>query len=176
MANNFLKILLGNLLLSQGPQDFPCSSVLMRLCLLANFITGVLVSQVNIGFGSAVLSMILDLFVLLLFVYLVLQALSKSERFTQTIIALAAVGVVYQTLAFLWRSSIDMDAKAPEDMTGFVILFLIFSSWTLAVITHIFRQSFNVKLPVAVVLTICYVTISVLAQGIFLPELVKTGA
>ncbi|VAW62541.1 hypothetical protein MNBD_GAMMA09-3766 [hydrothermal vent metagenome] len=176
MANNFFKILIGNLFLTKGPQDFPFSTVLMVLCLLANFITGVLVSQSSVELDIAVLAMIVDIAVLLLFVYLVLRGLSKAERFVQTVISLASIGVVYQVIAFIWLNNIDIDVEAPEELKGVAIAFFIFSSWSLAVITHVFRSSFEVRLPLAMVLTICYITISLLAHGFFFPESITTGS
>ena len=173
MMNNFFRILLGNLLLNRGPQDFPYSSVLMRLCLLANFVTGLPVLLSKVGFEYAVLAMALDISVLLLFVYLSLQAFSKPERYVQSITALAGVGVVFQLIAYLLLNNFEVNAEAAptQEMTGFAILFLMFFSWYLAVHTHIFKQAFGVRLPVAMVLTVCYFVISQLASGLFLPEL-----
>ena len=51
------------------------------------------------------------------------------------------------------------------------LLLLMFVSWNLAVYAHIFRESFGIRLPAAMVLTICYVIITVVARKLFFPDL-----
>ncbi|VAW59937.1 hypothetical protein MNBD_GAMMA11-3383 [hydrothermal vent metagenome] len=167
---HFFKTLWGNLLLSKGPQDFACSSVLLWLCLLASVVTGVPALLSKVGFAYAVLAAVVDVLVLLLFVYLGLQAFSKLARFVQSATALVSVSVVFQMIAFLLLAPLET-AQAQDQANGMAGLALLFLSWYLAVCTHIFRQVFGVQLPVAMILTICYIVINRLAVGIFMPEL-----
>lgn len=44
-------------------------------------------------------------------------------------------------------------------------------SWNLAVIAHIFRSTFNIRLLAAMALTICYIVISYLAKESIFPGL-----
>lgn len=173
--NNYFNALLENLLLRKGPQDFPCSTVLMRFSLLINFIAGTLAYVGKAGFVPSALANALGIFLLLLFIWLILKAFSKPERFVQTITALASVGVVMQIVDIVLRASFqyepDQAEVAAEGMAGFVALFLLFISWSLAIYTHIFRQAFDVRLPAAMVLTVCYVVMSQLIIGSFFPEL-----
>ncbi|HED34477.1 MAG TPA: hypothetical protein ENJ08_09715 [Gammaproteobacteria bacterium] len=174
--NNYFNVLLDNLLLKKGPQDFPCSTVLMRFSLLINFIVGTLAYVGNVGFASSALANAMGIFLLLLFIQLVLQAFSKPERFVQTITALASVGVVMQVVDIVLRTSFQYEPDQVEtaeaaEMAGFLVLFLLLIIWNLIVYTHIFRQAFDVRLPAAVALTLCYIVISQLVIGSFFPGL-----
>lgn len=169
--NSFYRILIGNLLLRKGPQDYPCSIALMKLCLLAYFVSGLPGMMLNVDFVPAVLAMVLDTLVLLVFIYLCLQAFSKSERFTQSVISLAGIGTVFQLVVLPLLYNFDVDPEAAEAMAGVSLLLLIFVSWNLAVYAHIFKQAFGIRLPAAMMLTICYIVFTVLVRKIFFPEL-----
>ncbi len=168
---SFVNVLIGNLLLNKGPQDYPASLVLMRLCLMAYFITGLPGLMISVNFSFAVLAMALDVVVLLLFVYLCLQAFSKSERFIQSVIALSSIGIVFQLIVLPLLFSFNADPNVAQEMLGLSLLLLMFVSWNLAVYAHVFRESFGIRLPMAMVLTICYIVITLLARKIFFPEL-----
>ena len=169
--NSFLKPLLGVLLLNKGPQDLPYSSVLMRLCLIVYFVTGIPGLVISIDFQYAVFAMALDVIVLLLFVYVCLQSFAKLERFVQSVIALASIGVVFQIIVLPMLYNFNADPEAAEAMLSLSLLLLMFVSWNLAVYAHVFRESFGVRLPVAMILTVCYIVISLLARKIIFPEL-----
>lgn len=169
--NSFFKPLLGVLLLNKGPQDLPYSSVLMRLCLIVYFVTGIPGLVISVDFQYAVFAMALDVIVLMSFVYVCLQAFSKLERFVQSVIALASIGVVFQIIVLPMLYSFNADTEAAEAMLSLSLLLLMFVSWNLAVYAHVFRESFGVRLPVAMILTVCYIVISLLARKIIFPEL-----
>lgn len=162
---------MGNLLLKKGPQDFPCSPVLMRLCLIVYFVTGLPGLMISSDFQQAVLAMALDVIVLLLFVYLCLQAFSKSERFIQSVISLACIGVVFQLIVLPLLYNFSAAPEATEAMVSLSLLLLVFVSWNLAVYAHVFKEAFGIRLPVAMILTVCYIVITLLARKIFFPEL-----
>jgi len=169
--NNFFKVLLGNLVLNKGPQDFPFSTVLMRLSLMLYFVTGLPGLMTNISFETAVLAMSLDVVVLLLFTYACLQAFSKTERYVQTIISLASIGTVFQLLVLPLLFNTDINPEESQTMISLSILLLIFVSWNLAVYAHVFRESFGVRLPAAMALTICFILVTLLARKILFPDL-----
>jgi len=171
--NSFFAVLLGNLTLKNGPQDFPCSVVLMRLCLIMYFVTGLPGLLWSTGFEQAVLAMALDMVILMLFVYACLQAFSKPERYVQSVIGLTSVGSVFQLLVLPLLYSFDADADASGAMANIAWLFLLFFSWYLAVYSHVFRDSFSVRLPSAMILTVCYFVINVVLRKIFFPALTQ---
>ena len=169
--DTLFKVLLGNLVLNKGPQDLPYSSALMRLCLLLYFFTGLPGLLTNSEFDQAVYAQALDVLVLLTFIYLCLQAFAKLARFTQTITALAAVGAIFQLLVLPLLLNSQEVTEVSQVSLGVSLLLLMFVSWNLAVIAHIFRESFGIRLPAAMALTICYVFITLLIRKFFFPEL-----
>ena len=167
----FLKILTGNLVLRKGPQDFPFSMVLMKLCLMAYFITGLPGLMATASFEVAVFAMVLDTLVLLVFAYLCLQAFGKSARFVQTVIALASCGAVFQLIVLPLLYSLPAEPEVSEALFGISLMLLVFVSWNLAVYAHIFRESFNVRLASAMALTVCYIVMTVVVRKLLFPEL-----
>ena len=169
--NIFFKMLFGNFVLNKGPQDLPASRVLMKLSLLVYLVTGLPGLLMSVDFGQAVLAQSLDVIVLLIFTYLCLQVLVKLERFTQTIIALASVGAVFQLIVLPILFEFKGVEEASQVMLGMSLLLLALVSWNLTVIAHIFRESFSVRLPAAIALTICYMFITLSARKFFFPGL-----
>ena len=168
--NLYIKLLLGILLLNKGPQDLPHSKVLMKLCLLVYFVTGLPNLLLGVGLEVAFLALALDILVLLIFVYLVLQAFTKLERFVQTITALSCIGVVFNLATLPLLSHLMVNTG--EEKAAFTFLFLLgLYSWFLAVYTHIFREAFGIRLPAAMLLTISYVLINLMVELILLPQL-----
>lgn len=165
--NFFLKALVGNLLLHKGPQDLPFSIIAMKLSLLVYFISGVPGLAISVGLPQAVAAMLIDLLVMLLFMYGCLKAFSLTSRFVQSTTAMAGVGSLFQLapLPLLYQlQGIEDPAQIPASISMFL---LILVSWNLAVIAHIFRESFNVRLFAAMALTICYVVITYLSKSFF---------
>ncbi len=167
----FLKVLAGNLVLSKGPQDYPFSLVLMKLCLLAYFLTGLPGLSSSAELDVAIIAMALDTLVLLVFIYLCLQAFSKGERFVQTVISLASTGAVFQIAVLPLLFNIPAEPEISQDMLSLSLLLLMFVSWNLAVYAHIFREAFSIRLPSAMLLTISFVIITVVVRKLALPDI-----
>jgi len=167
----FLKSLIGNLLLNKGPQDLPCSLVLMKLSLLVYLLTGLPGMSISLSFPQSLLAMLLDVLVMLGFVYACLRAFNLQTRFVQSITALAAVGAVFQLLPLPLLYQLQNFQEGEQIAPGLSIFLLIVVSWNLAVIAHIFRATFNIRLLAAMALTISYIVISYLAKESIFPGL-----
>lgn len=169
--NFVFKALLGNLLLNKGPQDLPYSLILMKLSLLVYFLSGLPGISISLSLPQSMLAMLLDVLVLLGFVYACLKAFNLQARFVQSIISLASVGTVFQLLPLPLLYQLQDLQEGEPIAPGVSIFLLILVSWNLAVIAHIFRASFNVRLLAAMALTICYIVISYLAKESIFPGL-----
>ena len=158
-------------LLSKGPQDLPYSVLLMRLLLLVYFISGLLSLLTSVSVDVALLVMLVDMAILLAFSWFCLRAFRMPSRFVQMMIALTGVGSLFHLLSVPVLAQIRV-ASATGQVAGelsFLLLFLI--SWNLAVIAHIFREAFNIRLLAAFVLTLAYKVIEVSVSQILFPEL-----
>lgn len=168
--NSFLKLLLGVLVFNKGPQDFPCSITLMRICLLGYFITGLPSVMTHTGLEKAILAMALDVVLLMLFVYFCLQAFSKSARYIQTITSLAFVGVFFQIVMYPMVAEIGVDVKQGDPTLSLILLVAI---WMFSVYVYIFKESFSIRLPAAIGLVICYGFMSQIISSLLFPELIQ---
>lgn len=171
----FLTVLAGNLVLTSGPQDYPYSRLLMRLCLLVYFATGLPGLLMSMELDRSLLAMGVDILVLLGFVYLCLHAFDKLPRFVQTITALASTGAVLQLVALPFVpdaiSAEKIQSATPEAQMSIALLMLMIVIWNLAVCTHIFRQSFGIRLPSAMLLTVSYLMINLFVKTLVMPDL-----
>ena len=169
--SELLKRIFNICLLTRGPQDLPYSVLLMRLMLLIYFVTGLASLLTTVSSNVAVLVMLVDVGILLLFSWLCLRAFRMSSRFVQMMTALTGVGSLFHLLSVPLLAQIKI-ASASGQVAGelsFLLLFLI--SWNLAVIAHIFREAFGVRLLAAFVLTLAYKVIEVSVSQILFPEL-----
>jgi len=165
-----LKRFLNICLLSQGPQDLPHSSLLLRILMVVYFLTGSFSMLSSTSFEEAVLIMMLDLIVLVLFSWFCLQAFKKQARFVQATTALTGVGSIFQLLS--WPLLIQMESvkQSGEVSVEVTLLLLIIISWNLAVFAHIFRHAFGIRTLAAFILTLAYVMINVTARYLIFPE------
>jgi len=169
--SELLKRLFNICLLTRGPQDLPFSVPLLRLVLLLYFVTGLLSLLTYVSVDMAVMMMLLDVALLLGFSWVCLQAFRMQPRFVQMLTALAGVGILFNLLSLPLLAQIQL-ARETGQMAGglsFLLLFLI--SWNLAVIAHIFRETFNVRLLAAFLLTLAYKVIEFSVSQLLFPEL-----
>ena len=168
--NSFLKLLLGVLIFIKGPQDFPYSVTLMRIGLLAYFVTGLPSVMTHTGLDKAILAMALDVVLLMLFVYFCLQAFRQTARYIQTITSLAFVGVFFQIVMYPLVSEIGLDIKQGDPTLS---LILVVALWMFSIYTYIFKESFSIRLPAAIGLVICYGFMSQIISSLLFPELIQ---
>lgn len=155
-------------LMNKGPQDLPWSHLLLHASLMAYLISGVLTMLATTSFDQALLVMLADLAVLLLYAWLCLKAFNKAPRFVQTATAMAGVGTLFQLVA--WPLIAYADSQANAAAPGISILLLLVVGWNLAVYAHIFRESFNVRMLSAFVLTLTYAVITVSVRQLLFPD------
>jgi len=166
----YLNLFVQIVLLVRGPQDVPYSHTLFRMVLVLYFVTG-LTSLLTVDtMGDALYAMLLDVSLLLVFSLLILRSFAKPSRFIQMTTALLAVGCLFQVLdvPLLWYLQ---QVKAANEQAPFAsLILLLLMSWNLAVYAHIIRHSLDVRMPVAFVLTLCYVIMAVMSRQLLIPS------
>jgi len=153
----FLKICL----LSQGPQDLPYSSALLRTTLLLYFVTGLFGLSTLMTFEESLPVMLVDIVLLMAYAGLVLRAFNKRQRFVQMVTALAGVGAIFQLVEWplqLMIASAEASAHLSAEIS---MILLIAVSWNLAVFAHIFRESFEIRLLSAFLLTVAFAILNI---------------
>jgi len=156
-------------LMNKGPQDLPWSYGLLQVAALAYLISGVLSMLSAAPVDQSLLVMLVDLGVMLSFGWLCLKAFNKSPRFIQMSTAMVGVGTIFQLLAWPLMAYIDNQQEVSAPGTSLLLLFVV--GWNLAIYAHIFRESFNVRMLSAFVLTLAYAVITVTVRQLLFPGL-----
>ena len=160
LFNLFLDICL----FRKGPQDVPASMALLKLCLLAYGLSGLLVLLIGTPAPVALLQILLDLVILSGLLYLALLLYRHPGRFEQTLSALTGSGTLMGLLAlplisWLAHLSPDGDAELPS------LLLLALMAWSIAIMAHILRQAFNSSIGVGALCALGYTFISWILTG-----------
>lgn len=163
----FLKICL----LSQGPQDLPYSPSLLRRILLLYFVTGLLGLSTLLTFEQSLPVMVVELTLLIAYAGLVLKAFNKPQRFVQMLTALAGVGAIFQLIEWPLQIIIASTRAAGQISPEVSLLLLVAVSWNLAVIAHIFRESFEIRLLSAFLLTVAFAIINITVHQMLFQDL-----
>jgi hypothetical protein len=163
MKNIFIS--LANILrLRGGPQNLPSSWVLTTLLLtvylVQNLITGQQLEDENAATKS-LLAISLQVVVLTGLLYW----RRHLERFAQTLSALTAVGIVFNSIT--WVLLMQSNPETNQPMLA-IIWFSVFI-WSLFVDAHIYRNSLSVPLAVGMLITVLTLAASyVLIEMLFL--------
>ncbi len=160
--------------LRRKPQDLPASPALFGIVLGVALLGGLLLSvtagaSLVTGLGQTLLDLLLMLGVL----HLALKALNKQARYLQAATALVGADVVIGLVALLPVSLVRpvvVGAEPGSDMLIAGLLFLALVAWSVLVVGHILRHTFDLTLAQGVVIAIAfdvgnYFVISALTQG-----------
>jgi len=147
--SNFLTSLANLMRLRGGPQNFPGSwsltAVLVAAYLMQNLITGSQLEDSNAA-AKSLLAISLQIVVL---VGLLLWR-RHPERFSQTLSALAAVGIVFNLITWTLLSQSDPAVNQPAlAMTWFAVFI-----WSLFVDANIYRHALSVTLSIGVLISV----------------------
>ncbi len=153
-------------LLKAGPSDIPASQWLMKVTLAIYFILTVIVNQLDLSWNTSLLISVVDILVMIIFVSLVLNLHNLKVRYIQVITALAGSGCVMTIIAFpiiWWFYQVDPEQQAASFA---MIIMIALLTWGFIVVAQIFRQALDVQLGRAMMVTVAYILISILATGL----------
>ncbi len=153
--NSIISSLANMLRLRGGPQHFPASWRLMLFLvvafLLQNLFTG---SQLDDADASAKSLLAIGLQVTVLAGLLYWRR--RPERFTQTLSALVAVGIIFNVITWTLLSQSDQESNQPMLAMVWFSVFI----WSLFVDANIYRHSLSVNLSVGMLITVLTLAIS----------------
>lgn len=147
-------------LFRKAPQDVPASMVLLKLCLLAYALSGLLVLLITTtSIPVALLQILLDMVLLAGLLYLGLGLRHHARRFEQTLSALtgssALIGLLALPVMFwLAHQGQGGDVALPS------ILLLVLMVWSIAVMAHILRHAFDISIWSGAALALSYTFLS----------------
>jgi len=147
---------LPNLLrLRAGPQDLPASWFLTTIVLLIYLGQAMFTSQSLGGEEEASRSAIATA-IQFTAVAVLLKVRGHPERLAQTLLALAATGIVLGLLAFLFLVQADPEVNQPLLA---LVWFAIFG-WSLAIDAHILRHALSVTLSTGVLIAVMLLAVT----------------
>ena len=155
------------LLLRTAPQDLPYSIALLGRVMFLYFVTGIIVAgrdEPSLAFGQ----ILLNISIILSFVYVILTPLNLIPRFVQTTTALIGTGIVFNLLAWPILTYDEMEQASEFSVQVLSLFVLMLISWEILVSAHIFRNALNIKTVQAVILSMAlfFVTLT-LSQLVF---------
>jgi hypothetical protein len=145
---NQIFIILANMMrLRGGPQDFPghwwLTILLVAAYLLQNLITGVQLDDADAA-AKSIMAICLQVAVLAG----LLQWRGHPERFSQTLSALAAVGIIF---GFMTRALLTQSDPSNQPVLALIYFALFF--WSLFVDANIYRHALSLSLSIGVLIS-----------------------
>lgn len=143
-------------LLRRTPQDLPASSALLGVAFLADLLIGVmLASAVGIAPGEGLAQTLVDSVLMLALLHTALSLTRHQPRFVQSATALLATSALLSLVAAVPLSILlpHDGGDAPESAALF---FLALVAWSILVMGHIVRHTFDLRLGQGVAIAVIY--------------------
>lgn len=144
-------------LLKAKPQDVPVSSALLLLALLLGVVSEVpgIAGSVG-GLLPAIIISLLDAVLISVLLYIFLSLMNLSSRFVQTATAMFGIGVIINLLMLPVIRVLDVSPKDSNVMHLGSMLYIALLIWSMVIMGHILRHSFNLRLSSGVLIAVGY--------------------
>ena len=145
--------------LKRKPQDLPASDLFLVFVVFLYLVAGCIHNSLHDSMYRSLLIGGLDILLMFFFVYLFLKLLNHSNRWTQTILALAGSGLILTLFAIpVSIGLIRTQGNPAYPLFAFLLLFLFI--WSISVHAHIFRHAFTLSFGSGVAIALFYNLIS----------------
>jgi hypothetical protein len=143
-------------LLRSSPQDLSASSFLLGVTLGLNLLIGVVLTvDVRIGLITAFMESLFEVALLLGVLYVGLKLHGSPARFTQAATALMGSGFLISLLAL---PLVSWSQHSESGEAGLLLLVLIV--WSMVVMGHILRHTFDTRFGLGLGMAVLYTLIS----------------
>ncbi|MEA3277178.1 MAG: hypothetical protein U9Q81_18205 [Pseudomonadota bacterium] len=155
-------------LLRRAPQDLPGSSTLLGLVLVVDLLVGMLLAtSAGLSPGLGLVQSLVDLFFMLALLYGALYLLDRVARFLQAATALLGSGALLGLIGVV-PLSMAPAPDAAEQPAMAVLLFLVLVAWSVLVMGHILRHTFDLRLGQGTAIAVAYTLLAYsLVGGLF---------
>lgn len=153
-------------LFRSGPDSLPANYQLMQLILLTYFIVSVAVNQIDMSLRISLWIGLTDLIVLMAFLYVLLRLNNFLPRYQQTLMAMAGAGSLLGLLAMPLLWAFHQYAEQSDKANFILLALMLLMLWSLMVTAHIIRRSIETSAPKAVALTILYIFLAIIINGL----------
>ncbi len=157
-ATRVLQSLIGICLFRATPQDIDHSVRLLVVLAALSVLVDVVVLNTLAAFEASEINALIQAALALAVVYGLLSIRGLSNRFVQTASALFGTSILFSLAALPTIHAL----LEPTPPSWALTLWLAVVIWSIAVLTHILRHAMNVSRPIAVVLALGYLGLSIL--------------
>ena len=157
-------------LLRRTPQELPASAYLLGVSLCCYGLVSVLVSSQSYPFSSALLLAVVDLGLLVVFVWSLLFLQHKTARINQTLSALAGSGSLMGVIALPLLLIIGPGTVTEPVPAPLVSLWLLLLLWNLFVMAHIIRHALSSSFAIGFGISLLYALLSMQVITTLFPQ------
>jgi hypothetical protein len=149
--------------LIKRPQDIPASKNLLTLCLMLYGVLSIQLAALSQPLDKAIMAGGLEVILIMLFSFVLLQINGKSVRWVQTVTALSGTGIIISIIALPLYLFIGIGSDSTVNSGGVQVFGLLFlatlACWNIAIMGHILRHALDINMFLAIVLSITYIWI-----------------
>ena len=153
------KIFLDICLFRANPEQLPYSFFLMLLCIITYGVSGMAISLINLSMSKAILIVVVDVALMVGFIYVGLWIRNFLNRAVKTITAVAGTGTLFTIIGLPLMMALNHQPK--DQASIFSVLYLIVVIWNLAVLGQILRSALSLPSWVGIVIALMYFYVSI---------------
>ncbi len=132
-------------LLRRAPQDDPVSTTALLQALSGYTLIDLVQASASSSLPIALGMTLVDALLMVVFSWVVLRIAGYTQRFVQTLTALAGTGMILGLLALPLVQLAASAHRNDEPMTDLVLGWLMLLVWSISVQAHIFRHALTVR-------------------------------
>jgi len=141
-------------LLLSSPDRLPYNPYPIALTGFVYFLLGLLLVDAQHSYPQICMQILLEMGMLGMISWFILQRKNLLQRFRQTFSALLGINVIITSVAIPTGRLIEANSTAEDSLLLYsTLMFLI---WNLAVLSLIFKRSFDVSTHLSSVMSFCY--------------------
>jgi hypothetical protein len=151
--------------LKKRPQDIPASRNLLTICILVYSIVSIFIAALYQPTEQAILGSVIELVLILLFTWAILQSSGKAVRWTQTVTALIGTNMIINIIALPAYVLVSVDelsdlgtSSSSSQSLGLLLLAAL-ACWNIVIMAHIIRHALETHFAIAMFLAITYIWI-----------------
>lgn len=153
----------------KGPQDVPASAFVLRLLLPIYVVINYLILFLNGAQSTAILQILTDFAMIVLFCWPLLYFAGKTARLPQTLTAMVGTDVVISFFALPAIATLNSHAN---DLAYFSMLALVLWHWLVS--GHIMKNALDRSLFFGLGLALLYIMLSSQIMAALFPEITST--
>ena len=150
--------------LVKKPQDIPESKNFLTLCVFAYAFLSILLASLSQSVDRAIFAGLLDVMLIMLFTYALLQINGKLPRWPQTMTALAGTSIIMSIIALpvyllIGIGEVNELSLTSEQTIGLLLLAAL-ACWNIAIMSHILKHALETHFAIAFFLAMTYIWIA----------------